>query len=457
MPNNQCDATQNLTKLIAFRQAVYARLRRAGDALFELSDAVLLTGHLHIGSLAALSLTPVFRRKWSSTYEALQDGRLDREGLYALYARGTTPGWLGYRVYAGDHTAWTRLFARTLRDRTIEHQPNHSLPGAPPITIGQGYSTLSWIPEPQGSWALPLRHERIPSTSSPIRMMVEQIRSVVSLDPNHPPIFLLDAEYGCAPFVQQYRAARIRAYTLVRLRPNLCLRRPPPPKNPHQGGRAPRHGPKFKLWDGRTWGNAAEVLELTDETLGYIRVERWNHLHMTKAHEQLLTVVRIARPQAKGTRRDPWAVWVAWLGDPPPGLTLKDCWQVYFRRFAQDHWYRFAKHSLGWLLPHLKTPEQCECWSDVMVWITWELWLARPLVADRALPWQKAQVNAQMTPGRVRQSLAPIFATIGTPAGAPKPRGNAPGWPKGKARRKAERYSIVHKRPRKRGKARRKR
>ena len=45
--------------------------------------------------------------------------------------------------------------AVTLKDRTYEHlaQP---MSGAKPVTVGQGYSTIAWIPEESGSWALPL-------------------------------------------------------------------------------------------------------------------------------------------------------------------------------------------------------------------------------------------------------------------------------------------------------------
>ncbi|WP_420807091.1 hypothetical protein [Trichormus azollae] len=43
-----------------------------------------------------------------------------------------------------------------------------SIAGNKPITIGQGYNTIAWIPEKEGSWALPLRHERITSAESPI-------------------------------------------------------------------------------------------------------------------------------------------------------------------------------------------------------------------------------------------------------------------------------------------------
>jgi hypothetical protein len=50
--------------------------------------------------------------------------------------------------------------APTLRERTYEHLAT-AIDGNKPIAIGLGYSTIAWIPSAQGSWALPLRHERI--------------------------------------------------------------------------------------------------------------------------------------------------------------------------------------------------------------------------------------------------------------------------------------------------------
>ena len=72
-------------------------------------------------------------------------------------------------LLAGDHTAWPRSYARTLRDRTIEHQPT-LVAGNKPIAVGHGFSTIAWIPEAEGSWALPLRHERI--TSFEVQLLV---------------------------------------------------------------------------------------------------------------------------------------------------------------------------------------------------------------------------------------------------------------------------------------------
>jgi hypothetical protein len=68
-----------------------------------------------------------------------------------------------------DHTAWVRLHSPTLKHRTYQHQPT-GIGLNKPISIGQGYSTIAWIPEDEGSWALPLRHERITSWENPISL-----------------------------------------------------------------------------------------------------------------------------------------------------------------------------------------------------------------------------------------------------------------------------------------------
>jgi hypothetical protein len=81
--------------------------------------------------------------------------------------------------------------------------------------------------------------------------------------------------------------------------------------------------------------------------------------------------------------------------------------------------------SNRWTVPQLSTPCQCERWSDLMPILTWELWLARDLVAQHHLPWQKPLSN--LTLGRVAQSIALLLPEIGTPAVSPKPRGKSPG------------------------------
>ena len=431
--SNQHDpsATKDFNKLIQFRQAAYPLLGPARDALFELTDAVITSPSVQ--SFAELSCSKFFRRAWSSVYEALQDGRPNRAGLLRLYQQHLQP--VERPLLAGDHTAWPRPTAYTLRDRTVEHHPN-PVPGSRPITLGHGYSTLVWVPEKKGSWALPLLHERIPSQGSVLHQAAEQLRQVQSLLATRA-ISLWDAEYGCAPFL--LATAEIPADKILRLRPNLRLFGPP---SAYKGrGRYPVHGDKFKFKDPTTWWQPEVDSQLDDPTLGKVRVQIWNGLHFQKAASCSLRIARLERLESKGSRRLPKVIWLAWVGEEPPEPTL--WWQSYLRRYAVDHWYRFAKQRLHWTLPMFSTPEQGERWSDLMPLITWELWLARPLGVDKPLPWQRRQ--AEMTPGRVCQGMADIFAQIGTPAQAPKRRGNAPGWPSGRKRQRREQFQVVKK------------
>jgi hypothetical protein len=60
-----------LEQLQEFRQLAYECLGQAKDATFELADAAMTTRH--VSCLGDEALSPLFRREWSSVYEALQD------------------------------------------------------------------------------------------------------------------------------------------------------------------------------------------------------------------------------------------------------------------------------------------------------------------------------------------------------------------------------------------------
>lgn len=419
-------------RLEEFRQVAYKYLGRAKDATFELTDAILLTRNVY--SLADLSLSPVFRRKWPSIYEALQDSRPQRQKLMQLYIKQIPVE--GRPLLAGDHTNWPRPDAVTLQERTYEHSGT-SIAGDKPITIGQGYSTIAWIPEDSGSWALPLRHERITSWENPIEKAVWQLKQVCEHLPSRP-ISVWDSEYGCAPFV--LKTTDIPADILVRLRSNLCLWGEP---EAYSGkGRPKKHGAKFQLNEPVTWGEVASILEENDPKLGRVRISLWKNLHFRKAATRPMLVLRVERLDAQGNLRVSKPLWLAWVGEQMP--TLEEVWRFYLRRFTIDHWYRFLKQRLHWTVPKLGTPKQCERWSDLMPMMTWELWLARDIVADNPLPWQKSL--DKLTPGRVAQAMGGVLAAIGTPATPPKPRGKSPGWKSGKPRSRKNRYPTVKKR-----------
>ena len=110
----------------------------------------------------------------------------------------------------------------------------------------------------------------------------------------------------------------------------------------------------------------------------------------------------------------------------PPLATL---WLHYLRRFALEHWYRFAKQRLYWTHPQFSSLQASDRWSALMPLLSWQLWLARQECIDHPLPWQSPQDS--LSPGRVAQAFASILAAIGTPALPPKQRGKSTGRAQG--------------------------
>lgn len=420
-------ATEHFNKLREFRQAAYGILGNARDAVFELTDAVIQLRQVH--SFAELSCAPVFRRKWSSVYEAIQDSRPNREELLKLYLQQLDPG--QRLILAGDHSAWSHLWAETLAERSYQHQPT-PIPGRRPVTVGHGYATLAIIPEPNHSWALPFPQQRI-LNQKPAETGAQQLRQVCE-HLRVRPLSLWDSEYGTAVFMQATRD--VQADKLIRLRTNLCLEGPTKPRKGNCGPQ-PKHGIKFDFKDPSTWWEPDQVVDYLDPEFGLQTVRIWKGLRFKKALECHMTVALVERPQASGTRRRPKLIWFAWVGTDPP----ERWWCQYRCRYPIDHWYRFAKGRLHWTLPRFATPQQCDRWSDLMTFITWELWLARDSVCDNPLPWQKPQ--ARLTPGRVCQSMQNILVAIGTPARVCKSRGIPPGWPTGRPRTPRIRFDLI--------------
>ncbi len=137
-----------------------------------------------------------------------------------------------------------------------------------------------------------------------------------------------------------------------RLRSNLCLWSAPPP---YSGKGRPRlHGDKFKLNDPQTWGEPDESLEVDDPKLGRVRLRLWRGLHFRKAASHPMLLLRVERLEQQRCGRVSKPLWLAWIGEQMPPLT--EVWRFYLRRFAVDHWYRFAKQRLHWTLPKLSTP-----------------------------------------------------------------------------------------------------
>lgn len=160
---------------------------------------------------------------------------------------------------------------------------------------------------------------------------------------------------------------------------------------------------------------------MDDSKLGVLKIRKWEGVHFRNSPSTNMCLILVERFGEISSERKGKPLWLVFVGKNLPPIEM--IWKKYLRRFTIDHWYRFIKQRLHWTVPAFSTPEQGERWSDLIPALTWELWLAKNLVKDQRLPWQKPLTN--LTPGRVAQSMLGLIAEIGTPAKSPKLRGNS--------------------------------
>jgi hypothetical protein len=179
-----------------------------------------------------------------------------------------------------------------------------------------------------------------------------------------------------------------------------------------------------------------------EETAGHpVEVDCWNPLHFQDARHISVSVLRVVRPAAKGTKRDPRVSWFLFEGQQRPPLA--EVSPLYALRYSLEHGYQVDKQDLLWQSPRLRTPEQFQHWTDVVASARNQLYLARPLAEEALLPWEKIQRPA--TPQQIRRVMGRILADLGTPAKHPHLRGNSPGRPKGMIPKPAPRFPVVYK------------
>ena len=74
--------------------------------------------------------------------------------------------------------------------------------------------------------------------------------------------------------------------------------------------------------------------------------------------------------------------------------------------------------------------EQVDRWTWLVVIASTILRLAKPLVRNRRLPWERPRPPYRLTPYRVQRAVSALLPGLGTPADPAKPCGRSPGRPK---------------------------
>jgi hypothetical protein len=440
-----------LEALRAFRQHVYRTFGCRRDALFALRDALLSTPTIE--TPAHLRLAPSCGRGWSRLYDALTAGSMDLpalERLVAAYPLATERAW-----YAVDASVWPRCDAETSPERgSYPHPYRHS--HGQPIVAGWNYSWLVQAPSRCSSWTAPRRMRRVRPGENLNRVAAEQLRSWLRHAPAvppdaPPPIVSFDA--GDDSVQLSLDLADAPLCLLVRLRAGRCFYADPTTQA--LTGRPRRHGAKFVCDDPTTWPEPTEQWSTDDLQYGHVQLQTWSGLHpIPQLHAQRGTRTQPhARPLVRGTlirlevehlprpTKAPQPLWCWWWGPAPPDLA--EVWQAYIARYSIEHSFRFFKQALKWTTPKLRRPEAADRWTWLLLLAFVQLRLARDVVMDVRLPWQRPLPPERRTPARVRRGFSSLLTTLGSPANAPKPCGRSPGRPKGKRSSPALRFPAV--------------
>ena len=465
MEKSRSDETRcAITTLTGFRAGLHQCWTSWPDAAFELTDTVLCMPS-PVASVPALSLEPAFRRSHGSLYKALARGEVDDEAMRDLLVEHRPSGWP--LVFAVDASTWPRCDAETSPERGFYYSASKHSAGQP-IVAGWSYQWIAQLDWAADSWTAPMDARRIPVGSDTTTVTVAQVtdltrrlhhRRIQDRQPGsghtaaRVPMFVFDAGYD--PIALTHELGDVAATIVVRIRDDRVFYTDPAPTEPGAVGRPRRHGDRFSCANRSTWPAPDAQLHAEDRRYGTVHVQSWNGLHPKLAgrgrwtHHDAPpivagTVIRVdVEHLPKPTARTKKTLWL-WAAGPDP-IDLDTCWRAYLRRFDIEHTFRFCKNTLGWTTPRLCTPEQADRWTWTIAAAYTQLRLARPLVADQRLPWEKPAKPGKLTPARVRRGFRRLAATLGTPANPPKPSKAGPGRPKGTRRRPRTRHPAIKK------------
>jgi hypothetical protein len=452
------DVAAAMGRLAGFRSGLWRCFGLRGDALFELCDAVLCAPG-SVRTLVELSLEPVFRRGHGALDDGLACGDIDVRRLSGLVAGLPVPrGRDGRIILAVDVSPWLRPDAETSAERAFCHVHGRGK-GSDQMIPGWPYSFVVALEPGRTSWTHVLDVVRLHPDADATVVTARQVEAVVERlaaagqwkfgDPDVLVVF--DSGYDVVRLA--YLLAGLPVVVLGRMRANRVLSFPVGPVT-GRAGRPAVHGAEFKFTEEATWPVPAVATDTVTERYGTAAAACWDRLHPRlvrrgawDGHDGDLpivegTVIRLRVDRLYGDRA-PGPVWLWCSQVGVQAAEVDRLWQSYLRRFDMEHMFRMWKQTLGWTVPRVRTPEQSDRWTWLIVAAYTQLRLARPLIEDAPRPWERKAPAGRMSPARVRRGFRHLHATTPSPAGAPKSTTAGPGRKQGsKNKQKAPRHNV---------------
>jgi hypothetical protein len=256
----------------------------------------------------------------------------------------------------------------------------------------------------RSSWTAPLDVTRLRPdddvtdvTAAQIRDVITRLQQAGELRVGDPPaLVVFDAGYDVIRLA--HLLADLPIELLARLHSDRVFHAPTPPR--HGGrGRPHRHGARIKLADPASHPAPDAEHQGIHSRYGAYTLRAFGHLHPRLHRRGGWTTHPGPLPLVEGTviavgverlpgDRTPKPLWL-WHSNPDPGqLDLPRLFAAFLRRFDLEHTFRFLKQTLGWTRPRVRTPEQADRWTWLIISAYTQLRLARGLAEDLRRPWE---------------------------------------------------------------------
>ena len=424
------------THISEFREAVYQKVVWRPAAILDLVDALTIAEH--VSSPVCLSESPLFRRKFSSVYDALVHGELGDE-LKTLFSDSQDADWetiSGYEIHAIDATPNERMSAETLADRgALKAQQKE------PVRYGHKYSWLVRLVQSGTSWVAPEDIERIGTTTTDTKVAAQQVKDLAVRN-QRPKVITADSRYRDKHFLGVF-ATLENTYALVRLQNNQVLSQEPIPKPKGSRGAPRKHGADFQLTDIEREPDAIEEFCLGKQK---VRVRLWHKLHFKRLAKVKGSVICVEFLKEDDTPRYKRPLWLFWTGSED--VAPQDLCLMYLWRFAIEHLFRFLKQHMGLNSNRSSNPKSLQRWMWIVALAYWQLLLMRDTVLPNRPAWHPRKKDGQdkpLTPSQVQRSAQVFLLQSGTPAANTRPAGKGRGRQKGYRPAPRQRYEIVFK------------
>lgn len=450
-----------------FRTQLYhEHFNKRADTLLDLVDA--LSSNSQARSVVELSLSPCFRRDYTSLFKAIADyepGEAKKNLAQLAAPCLPQPKDRLFYLLGVDVTPQPRPFAFTLDERECVYQPT-PVRSNKPITFGHSYSSVLALPERSGKssphWVIPLGTKRV-NRNNKEDTGATQIRELLEDKTlpfhGHLCVEVVDCGYSKPSYLAANRDKR-ELVTITRARSNRIFYCQPGEAGYGRRGHPSWYGSKFSLKDLETWHTPDESVTLTStgqRRKVCVKIEAWYNLLMRgkckKAQLPMqnypFTLVRVSQYNEEGKLVFTNSMWLIVMGEARQKLNLIDIYEAYKQRYDVEHFFRFGKQKM--LLSHYQTPETNheEKWWNLVHLAYIQLWVARQYAANLPRPWERSlptMKESLSSPAMVQRNFERIIRWFGTPSGISKRRGNSLGRPKGMVLAARTRQPVVYKR-----------